>query len=104
MGKTNMNDEYCGSNTRTPAFGVTWYFDEALTGGRGGEREGERHQPNLKVQRFSSTTSTTASAFPFSFKILDILYPLTRKALVKSTGRESMSFEKKHLWISVILF
>lgn len=31
MGKTNTRHDYCSSNTRTPAFGITRYFSEALT-------------------------------------------------------------------------
>jgi len=35
----------------------------------------------------SSTTSTTTSAFPLSFKILDVLDQMTRKILVKISER-----------------
>lgn len=49
MGKTCMRVKYCTSNTRTPASGITQCFRETMT--RGGERKGERHQPNLQNQR-----------------------------------------------------
>lgn len=50
-------------------------------------REGRGKEP-IQIQRVSVTTSTTTSAFPFSFKILDVLDQVTRKALVKSTKTE----------------
>lgn len=100
MNKTNIRDEYCNSNTRMTAFRITWYFSEALTG-EGERRKGKGTNQTYKSKRVSSTASRSPSAFLFSFKILDVLDQLTRKALVKSSEKESVTFEKNtsgYLW------